>query len=120
MYWELGKYEKVEPLYLEAQDIREKVFGKEHPVYAKSLNNLAVLYFNTGNYKKAEPLFLEVKGIREKTLGKEHPDYAKILNGLAILYWKLEDYGKVIASCYGEEPNEETKKLLKDKYGFDV
>lgn len=32
----------------------------------------------------------------------------------------LEDFGKVVASCYGEVPNEETKKLLKDKYGFDV
>jgi hypothetical protein len=32
----------------------------------------------------------------------------------------LEDYGKVIASCYGEEPNDEIKAFLKEKYGFDV
>lgn len=32
----------------------------------------------------------------------------------------LEDYGKVIASCYGEEPNQEVKEFLKEKYGFDV
>lgn len=32
----------------------------------------------------------------------------------------LEDYGKVIGSCYGEEPNNELKALLKEKYGFDV
>lgn len=32
----------------------------------------------------------------------------------------LEDYGKVIASCYGETPSEEIRQLLKDKYGFDV
>ena len=32
----------------------------------------------------------------------------------------LEDFGKVIASCYGEEPNEQVKQLLKEKYGFDV
>ncbi len=32
----------------------------------------------------------------------------------------LEDYGKVLASCYGETPNDDIKKLLKDKYGFDV
>ncbi len=32
----------------------------------------------------------------------------------------LEDYGKVIASCYGEEPNEETKRMLKERYGFEV
>lgn len=32
----------------------------------------------------------------------------------------LLDYGKIIASCYGEEPTEEIRKMLKDKYGFDV
>jgi hypothetical protein len=32
----------------------------------------------------------------------------------------LEDYGKVIASCYGEEPNAQVKQLLKEKYGFEV
>lgn len=32
----------------------------------------------------------------------------------------MEDYGKVIASCYGEEPNAETKAFLKEKYGFVV
>lgn len=32
----------------------------------------------------------------------------------------LEDYGKVIASCYGEEPNDEIRTLLKEKYGFEV
>lgn len=32
----------------------------------------------------------------------------------------LLDYGKIIASCYGEEPTEEIRTMLKDKYGFDV
>ena len=32
----------------------------------------------------------------------------------------LENYGKVIGSSYGEEPKEELKALLKEKYGFDV
>ena len=32
----------------------------------------------------------------------------------------LEEFGKVIASCYGEEPNDEVKQFLKDKYDFEV
>ncbi|MGB3640701.1 MAG: hypothetical protein WBA39_24465 [Rivularia sp. (in: cyanobacteria)] len=32
----------------------------------------------------------------------------------------LEDYGKVIGSCYGEEPHDKLKAFLKEKYGFDV
>ena len=32
----------------------------------------------------------------------------------------LLDYGKIIASCYGKEPNDYVKKIMKDKYEFDV
>lgn len=32
----------------------------------------------------------------------------------------LEDYGAVVASCYGEEPSQEVKDYLKEKYRFDV
>lgn len=32
----------------------------------------------------------------------------------------LEEFGKVIASCYGEEPNDDVKKFLKEKYDFEV
>jgi hypothetical protein len=32
----------------------------------------------------------------------------------------LEDYGQIVASNYGEEPSEEVRTMLKDKYDFDV
>jgi hypothetical protein len=32
----------------------------------------------------------------------------------------LEDFGKVLASCYGEKPTQEIKDFLKERYGFDV
>lgn len=44
--------------------------------------------------------------------------FLKSIEGDGII--DLEDYGKVIASCYGEEPSQEIKDFLKDKYGFDV
>ena len=90
-------YKKAESLYIEAKNIREKVYGKEHPSYATSCNNLALLYSNLGamstnievkeeNYKKAELLYIEAKTIREKTLGTKHLDYAVSCNNLALLY----------------------------------
>ncbi|MCH2546388.1 MAG: hypothetical protein MK052_02095 [Alphaproteobacteria bacterium] len=33
---------------------------------------------------------------------------------------ELEDYGTVIASCFGEHPNAETKKFLKTTYDLEV
>ena len=32
----------------------------------------------------------------------------------------LENWGKVLASNYGEGPSEATRELLKERYGFDV
>jgi len=32
----------------------------------------------------------------------------------------LEDFGKVVASCYGEEPNQEVRDYLYEKYNFRV
>ncbi len=40
----MGQYQKAEPLYLEAKQIREKMLGKLHPDYATSCNDLAILY----------------------------------------------------------------------------
>ena len=35
---------------------REKALGPDHPDVARSLNNLAVLYYEQGRYADAEPL----------------------------------------------------------------
>jgi tetratricopeptide (TPR) repeat protein len=55
----MGEYAKAEPLYREALEIRQKVFGREHPDTAESLDNLAGLYWAIGDYAKAEPLYKE-------------------------------------------------------------
>ncbi len=89
-----GDYPEAETHFFEAKAIRERVLGKEHPDYAKSLNGLAILYDNIGKYEKAEPLYLEAKAIQEKVLSKEHPDYAKTLNNLAIMYMYMGNYEK--------------------------
>ncbi len=68
--------------------------GREHPDYAASLQNLAVLYKNMGQYEKAEPLYLESKAIREKALGRENPAYAESLQNLAGLYQVMGKYEK--------------------------
>ena len=32
----------------------------------------------------------------------------------------LEDHGRVVGSCYGEEPTEELRAMLKERFGFDT
>jgi CHAT domain-containing protein len=111
-YYDMGQFEKAEPLYVEAKNIREKALGKAHPEYANSLNNLAILYEDMGQYEKAELLYIESKNIREKALGKADPDYANSLNNLATLYMDMEQYEKA-EPLYIEAKNIQEKVLGK-------
>ncbi|GBU28369.1 hypothetical protein R84B8_01927 [Treponema sp. R8-4-B8] len=93
-YGDNGNYAIAEQYYLEAAAIFEKALGKEHPEYAKTLNNRGWLYDAMGDYAKAEFYYLEVAAIFEKALGKEHPDYATSLGNLGALYLEMGDYAK--------------------------
>ena len=74
--------------------IWKEVLGEKHPEYARSLNNLAVLYNDMGDYAKAEPLYRQALAIRKEVLGEKHPEYAQSLNNLAGLYENMGDYAK--------------------------
>jgi tetratricopeptide (TPR) repeat protein/CHAT domain-containing protein len=67
-------YKKAEKYALEAKEIREILFGKTHPNYALSCDNLALIYEAMGDvisnkeekdkaYEKAEQLYLESNSI---------------------------------------------------------
>ena len=79
----MGDYAKAEPLFKEALEISQKVFGREHPFTATSLHNLAELYATMGDYGKAEPLYKEALEIYQKVLGQEHPLTVRNLESLA-------------------------------------
>jgi CHAT domain-containing protein/Tfp pilus assembly protein PilF len=77
-----------------AMKIRGELLGENHPDYAASLNNLAVLYREMGDYAKAEPLYRQALEIKKRVLGENHPDYAASLNNLAISYHAMGNYAK--------------------------
>jgi tetratricopeptide (TPR) repeat protein len=90
----LGLYKKVEPLYLKALKIREKVFGYEHPSTATSYSNLALLYKNIGKYQKIELLHMKALKIYEKVLGENHSSTATSYSNLALFYKSIREYQK--------------------------
>lgn len=55
--------------------------------------------------------FVLVKPYRE-------PAFLRAVHGDGVI--DLLDFGKVIASNYGEEPTEEIKDYLREKYGFEL
>jgi tetratricopeptide (TPR) repeat protein len=89
--YQQGKYAEAVPLAQRAAEIHKRVLGEDHPGYATSLNNLALVYKAQGKYAEAEPLYKRSLAIREKVLGPDHPNVATSLNNLAGLY---ADQGK--------------------------
>ncbi|CAK9099730.1 Nephrocystin-3 [Durusdinium trenchii] len=79
------------PLASESAAIQKRLLGTDHPDYANSLNNLALLYTAMGDSAQAEPLYQQALEIKERVLGTDHPDYATSLNNLATLYDSMGD-----------------------------
>ena len=94
LYNDQGRYEKAEPLYLQALELRKSLLGDRHPDVASSLNSLASLYQSQGRYEKAEPLHLQALELRKSLLSDRHPDVASSLNNLAFLYYRQGWYEK--------------------------
>ncbi len=110
MYRSLGDYRKALPLFEQARDLRKKALGEDHPDYAASLNNLAMLYQSLGDYLKALPLYEQARDLGKKALGEDNPAYATSLNSLAMLYQSLGDYRKALPLL--EQAHDLRKKML--------
>jgi CHAT domain-containing protein/Flp pilus assembly protein TadD len=95
-YFNTGEYGKGIIVGEKAIHAAKLEFGETHPNYAKSLNNLAVIYQAAGSSEKAEPLLIQVINIQKKVLGENHPDYAKGLYNLAVLYEEMGQLEKAI------------------------
>jgi tetratricopeptide (TPR) repeat protein len=94
LYNNQGKYSEAEPLYLDALEMRKRLFTGDHPDVATSLNNLAVLYDNQGRYSEAEPLYLDALEMTKRLFTGDHPDVANSLNNLASLYKSQGKYSE--------------------------
>lgn len=44
--------------------------------------------------------------------------FMNAMNGTGLI--DLEDFGRVIGSCYGEEPSATLLQTLRDDYGFEI
>src|SRR5437762_1614209 len=59
---ELGHYAQAEAPLLQALSLRGTARGKEDPIYARTLSELARLYEELAQYNQAEPLFRRALG----------------------------------------------------------
>jgi tetratricopeptide (TPR) repeat protein len=64
---------KSQGIFAVPKQIHEQILGQQHPDYATSLNNLAVLYQSQGKYEQALPLYQQSLIILKQVLGNQHP-----------------------------------------------
>ena len=78
-------HRSAEPLYRQALALAEQVRGKDAPIVATCLNNLAQLLQATNRLAEAEPLMRRALAIDEASFGSDHSEVATDLNNLASL-----------------------------------
>lgn len=76
----------IEPLCKRALEIREKIFGMDHPDVGKQLTNLALLCLNQGKYDQVEEYYQRAIDIYTKSYGKNDLNVLKTKNNLASAY----------------------------------
>jgi tetratricopeptide (TPR) repeat protein len=91
LYLKYGAFERAEPVLQRAREVRQNVFGYDHPQTAQSLENLAALARHRDNPQVAEQLCHQALAIRQQKLGPYHPDIAQSCRALAALAY---DQGK--------------------------
>jgi len=87
-----GHYSEAAKVARQALSVAKRTVGPNHPDYATSLNNLALLYSRLGRYDKAEPLYLRALTIFEKALGPDHPYVVTTLENMADLYRAMNKF----------------------------
>jgi CHAT domain-containing protein/tetratricopeptide (TPR) repeat protein len=109
-----GRAREALPLAQQALAIRREILTENHPFYALSLDNLALLYKEMGDYRKALPLSEQARDLRHKLLTENHPAYAQSINNLATLYQAMGDYAKALPLF--EQARDLRKKLLTENH----
>ncbi len=86
LYEVTDRFASAIPLYREALDITEQLFGKDHREYVKSLNNLAGSLLEVGRYTEAEIKYRSALGIAEGLEKDQRGTLATLLNNLGLFY----------------------------------
>eukprot|EP01046_Picozoa_sp_COSAG06_P044742 COSAG06_NODE_6079_length_3121_cov_22.584712_3_plen_253_part_01 len=84
-FYQLGAYDRAEPLFEEAMAAHRRTLGDEHPRTLDSINNLGALRKAKGDLAGAEALYEESLAAHRRTLGDEHPSTLISINNLGLL-----------------------------------
>lgn len=75
---------------------KEARYGKDHPLVADCLSNMAIIYNQRGEQNKALPMYERALAIFEETKGADSQDVAHTLTDMAVLHLEAhrDDVGR--------------------------
>jgi CHAT domain-containing protein/tetratricopeptide (TPR) repeat protein len=82
--YEMGNYSEAESLMIRSNTIWRSQIKNDSLEYARSLNDLAVLYLAQGRSAFAEETFSTAREFLSRTTGKATPEYLTVLNNLGV------------------------------------
>lgn len=86
-------------------------FGKEHPVYASTLNDMAVMHKMMGEHEKAIESYQEALSIYKEIVGEEHPSFGTTLHNLGLLFKAMAEQATSLEKQVMLDRAEENLKL---------
>ena len=86
-----GQYSSAENVLRSVMEVRNRVFGSDHPDTLTSRNRFAGALLLEGKHGEADAQYREIIKLQEKALGPEQPDTLKTRSNLAIV---LANQGK--------------------------
>jgi serine/threonine-protein kinase len=86
LYWMIGRYKDMLPLYERALAVREASQGSDHPDVAQTLLGIGSVHRQFGDLTRAEAALQRALAIQERALGADHPTTGWTVNNLASLY----------------------------------
>jgi serine/threonine-protein kinase len=94
VYFELGQLNQADAHYSAALQTYENLQLTNSLVFARVLNNQALLWRQLKKYTQASQVLNQSRKIQQQQLGKEHPDLAAVENNLGLLsydQWRIDD-----------------------------
>jgi tetratricopeptide (TPR) repeat protein len=88
LYYDQGKMDEAEKMYLRALHGKEKAWGLDHTSTLNTVNNLGLLYSDQGKMDEAEKMYLRALQGYEKAWGLDHTSPLNTVNNLGNFYQK--------------------------------
>jgi hypothetical protein len=84
--YSVGKFGDALELAQGTKKIVEEHYGRNHPVFASSVNDIALFHKVLGEHQFAIEAYKEALTVYKEIVGEEHPSFATTLHNLGLLF----------------------------------